>query len=196
MMLAGFLAFAAPLRAPWWHIDAALFGIGVGFTLDEFALWVRLEDVYWSEQGRSSVDAVVVAFAFAALVVVGTEPFGLNDEGSVWGTVAALVVVLGLVVMSAAKGHVFLAVSGVFIPIFALIGAIQLAHPQSIWARRLYRPHKLERAWRRYAPGSRLERMGAWLSNLVAGAPNSERKTTKLPVGLGHPPQSPGDTDQ
>lgn len=186
MLLAGFLAFAAPMHGPWWHIDAALFGIGAGFTLDEFALWVRLEDVYWSEQGRSSVDAVVVAFAFAALIVVGTKPFGLDDPGSVWGTVGALVLVLAVVVLSAAKGHVFLAVTGVFIPILALVGAVTLAHPHSIWARRFYGPHKLERAWRRYAPGSRLERMGAWLSNLLAGAPNSERKTTKLPVGMGH----------
>ena len=57
MMFAGFLAFAAPLVAPWWHIIAIAFGVGVGFTLDEFALWVRLEDVYWSEEGRASLDA-------------------------------------------------------------------------------------------------------------------------------------------
>src|SRR5919109_5309155 len=36
MMAAGFLAFATPLEAPWWHIVAIAFGIGVGFTLDEF----------------------------------------------------------------------------------------------------------------------------------------------------------------
>jgi hypothetical protein len=185
MLLAGFLAFAAPMQRPWWEIDAAIFGIGAGFTLDEFALWVRLEDVYWSEQGRASVDAVVVALAFAALVVVGTRPFGLDDAGSVWGTAGALVLVLALVVISAAKHHVFLAVTGMFIPVLALIGACQLAHPQSIWARRFYREHKLERARHRYAPDSRLERTGYWLSNLLAGAPDEERKTRKLPVGLG-----------
>jgi hypothetical protein len=185
MMLAGFLAFAAPMRAPWWHIDAALFGIGVGFTLDEFALWVRLEDVYWTEQGRSSVDAVVVAFAFAALVVVGTRPFGLDDPGSIWGTFGVLIVLLGLVVASAAKGHAFLAVVGIFIPLGALMGAVGLARPGSIWARRFYDGQKLERARARYAPDSRLTRLGNWLSNLVAGAPNEERKTQKLPVGLG-----------
>src|SRR5579884_3331417 len=37
LLIAGFIAFAAaPLRAPWWHIDAVIFGIGAGFTLDEF----------------------------------------------------------------------------------------------------------------------------------------------------------------
>ncbi len=38
MMLCGFLAFAAPLQAPWWHLVAIGFGVGAGFTLDEFAL--------------------------------------------------------------------------------------------------------------------------------------------------------------
>jgi hypothetical protein len=71
MMFSGFLAFAMPLEAPWWHVFAIGFGVGVGFTLDEFALWVRLKDVYWSEEGRASLDAVVVAVAFAALVVLG-----------------------------------------------------------------------------------------------------------------------------
>ncbi len=73
MMLSGFLAFAAPLQAPWWHLVAVTFGVGAGFTMDEFALWVRLEDVYWSQEGRASFDAVVVAGAFAALVVLGTS---------------------------------------------------------------------------------------------------------------------------
>ena len=81
MMFSGFLAFAMPLEAPWWHIFAIGFGVGVGFTLDEFALWVRLKDVYWSEEGRTSLDAVVVAAAFAALVVLGTNPFDLGHRG-------------------------------------------------------------------------------------------------------------------
>ena len=37
---------------------AAVFGAGIGLTVDEFALWLHLEDVYWAEQGRKSVDAI------------------------------------------------------------------------------------------------------------------------------------------
>ena len=37
---------------------AILYGVGAALTLDEFALWLNLEDVYWSPQGRSSIDAV------------------------------------------------------------------------------------------------------------------------------------------
>lgn len=175
LLVSGFIAFAAaPLGAPWWHIDAVVFGIGAGFTLDEFALWVHLEDVYWSEEGRSSVDAVVVAAAFAGLVVLGTRPFGLDDPGSIWGTVGTVAFVFAFVVLAAAKGRVFLAALGMFIPIFAMVGSLQLARPDSIWARRRYDEPKLERAKRRYSPTGRLARLGTFLSNLLAGAPSED----------------------
>ena len=48
-----------------------MFGIGTGLTLDEFALWLNLKDVYWQEQGRRSVDAVVIALAVTGIVLVG-----------------------------------------------------------------------------------------------------------------------------
>ena len=122
------------------------------------------------------MDAVVVAVAAAGLVVLGTRPFGLDDPGSIWGTAATVALVLTFVLLSAAKGRVFLAVIGMFIPIVAMVGAIQLARPTSIWARRLYEPGKLARAEKRYAPTSRISRLGTRLSDLLAGAP-SERTT-------------------
>jgi len=171
MMLAGFLAFAAPLEAPWWHIDAILFGIGVGFTLDEFALWVHLDDVYWSEEGRASLDAVVVAAAFAALVVLGTNPFGLDDPASITGTALAVTVILGLALLCFLKGRVLLGVIGLFIPVVALTGAIRLAHPSSPWARRRYRGPRLEQARARFDPSRGTGRWERRFGDLVAGAP-------------------------
>ncbi len=47
---------------------AIAFGVGAALTLDEFALWLNLRDVYWEEAGRASVDAVVI---FASLLSVG-----------------------------------------------------------------------------------------------------------------------------
>ena len=49
-------------------LTAILFGIGAALTLDEFALFLNLRDVYWERQGRESIDAVVI---FAALLSVG-----------------------------------------------------------------------------------------------------------------------------
>ena len=50
------------------HVTAFVFGIGAALTLDEFALWLNFEDVYWTRQGRESIDAVVI---FAGLLSVG-----------------------------------------------------------------------------------------------------------------------------
>jgi hypothetical protein len=174
ILLAGFLAFAGPLDQPWRTFDAVAFGVGAGFTLDEFALWVHLQDVYWTQEGRSSFDAVVVAFAFAALVVLGTRPFGLDDPGSIWGTVGTIIVVLGLALTAVAKGRTILGVLGLFIPVAGLLGAVQIARPSSIWAKRRYDPERLERAQRRYAPTTRLSRLSARLSDTIAGAPSDE----------------------
>jgi hypothetical protein len=47
---------------------SALYGVASALTLDEFALWLNLQDVYWARQGRESIDAVVV---FGGLLSVG-----------------------------------------------------------------------------------------------------------------------------
>ncbi len=52
-------------------IWTVLFGIGAALTLDEFALWLHLADVYWAKQGRASIDAVVIAASFVALGILG-----------------------------------------------------------------------------------------------------------------------------
>lgn len=55
--------------SPWGsRLTALVYGIGSAITLDEFALWLNLEDVYWSREGRESIDAVVL---FGALLSVG-----------------------------------------------------------------------------------------------------------------------------
>jgi len=56
---------------------AALFGLSAALTLDEFALWLNLQDVYWAKQGRASVDAVA---AFGGLLSLGVwgGPFFRN----------------------------------------------------------------------------------------------------------------------
>ena len=50
------------------RVIAILYGIGAALTLDEFALWLNLKDVYWTQQGRASIDAVLL---FGALLILG-----------------------------------------------------------------------------------------------------------------------------
>jgi hypothetical protein len=45
-----------------------LYGGSSALTLDEFALWLDLQDVYWSKQGRASVDAVML---FGGVLSIG-----------------------------------------------------------------------------------------------------------------------------
>jgi hypothetical protein len=48
------------------RLMSVLYGVGAALTLDEFALWLNLKDLYWSPQGRSSIDAIVLFGAFLA----------------------------------------------------------------------------------------------------------------------------------
>ncbi|HEX3316965.1 MAG TPA: hypothetical protein VHR88_03035, partial [Solirubrobacteraceae bacterium] len=157
LLLCGFLGFATPARSPWTEILAVLFGIGAGFTLDEFALWLRLEDVYWAEQGRASVEAVMIAATFAGFIVVGAVPF---PEGSLDAVIPLIVVQLFVTAVLLAKSKYFMALFGLFIPPLAWVSAIRLGRPASRWGRRRYtdNPKRLEKATRRSARWDRRRR--------------------------------------
>jgi hypothetical protein len=142
MMLSGFLAFALGPAAPWTPVIAVLFGVGAGFTMDEFALWVHLEDVYWQEEGRRSIDATLVAAAFAGFVVLGTTPFGLERSAPAGATAVVVAVVLGLTIMCFMKGRILLGVVGLFVPAAAVWGAVPMAQPLS--HKNIYDPTRLE----------------------------------------------------
>lgn len=57
-------------QASLWasRVTAMLYGVGAALTLDEFALWLRLEDVYWTREGWESIEAVIL---FGVLLSVG-----------------------------------------------------------------------------------------------------------------------------
>jgi len=73
LLSTGFIALAT--RAEKWHLRVAvIFGVALGLTLDEFALWLRLADVYWSPEGIESIKAATVVTAFLAVYAFG-QPF-------------------------------------------------------------------------------------------------------------------------
>jgi hypothetical protein len=153
----GTAEFAYRPASPWADVLAALFGAGAALTLDEFALWLHLEDVYWSQEGRSSVDAVLLAFVVGVLLLIGANPFD-TDPADGEGLIALTVVVnLVFAVVAILKGRVVLGVVGVFVPLVAAVAAVRLAHPTSPWARRWYREgdRRWARSRRRFPPGRR-----------------------------------------
>jgi hypothetical protein len=59
------------------RITAAAYGSGAALTLDEFALWLNLEDLYWAKQGRESIDAVAL---FGSLLILSVLSKGFVKE--------------------------------------------------------------------------------------------------------------------
>jgi hypothetical protein len=172
LLLSGFLNFALGPTGTWLDVLAALFGIGAGLTLDEFALWIHLEDVYWAEEGRASLDAVVVAALLGGLIVLGFAPFELADQS---GAIISILLVVALdvllCVLAIIKGKPILGLAGVFVPLASLVGALRLATPGSPWARRRYPTgsRKLVRSQARFARVSSRRRR---FSDAVAGRPS------------------------
>ncbi|HEX2125146.1 MAG TPA: hypothetical protein VHF45_01135 [Thermoleophilaceae bacterium] len=172
LILATGFALALQPPSPWLEVFAAGFGIGAGLTLDEYALWLHLEDVYWAEEGRRSVDAVVIAALLGGLLLMGFLPFSTDDGAA--PIVLTMLVVLALSSVAILKGKIVMGVAGVLFPIVGLIGAIRLAKPGSVWAKRRYEPgsRKLGRATARYGRHTRRYQR---FQDRVAGAPEGPR---------------------
>ncbi|MGW2324435.1 hypothetical protein ACWC5C_01575 [Streptomyces sp. NPDC001700] len=157
-VIGGFGAVASARHGVGAAVSAVLFGVGAGLVLDEFALILHLHDVYWSEQGRQSVEVVVVTAALVALVLSGFLPFGVNEvsdaeRGDRGAVVAEVSVNFAFALLALVKGKLRIAVIGVLVPLVAIVGAVRLARPGSPWARRVYRhrPRTRARARRRAA---------------------------------------------
>jgi len=176
MMIAGTLGFAAHGESPWAEICGFLFGVGAGLTIDEFALWVYLDDVYWAEEGRSSIDATVIAAAAMGLVVLGINPLDLGSDSEGWAAVIVSGLLLFLVVATCfLKGRRLHGIIGFFIFPIALYGACRIGKPDSAWARRRYgdrKPKKQAKAEKRFHPGRRTERFKEAFRDIVGGKPS------------------------
>jgi hypothetical protein len=170
MMLAGFLNFVIQPYSPWFEILAGVFGVGMGLTLDEFALWLHLEDVYWAEEGRRSVDAVVFAAILGGAVILGFVPLDASG-GSIVAIVFSVLVSLAICAVVALKGKYSAAVIGMFIPPVAWVAAIRLATPGSWWARRYYQEGS-DKALKAQARKDRHDRRVRRFQDLVGGTPS------------------------
>jgi hypothetical protein len=157
---AGTAEFAYRPRSPWLEVLAVLFGAGAALTLDEFAMWLELDDVYWTAEGRRSVDAVLVAVVIGTLLLLGANPFG-EQAGETHAAAALTIAVnLGFALVAILKGRVVWGMLGVLVPLVAMVIALRLARPTSPWARRWYRPgsRRWRRARERFPAGAR----GRW----------------------------------
>jgi len=169
LMLICCFVLALQPDSPWFELVAAGFGIGAGLTLDEYALWLHLDDVYWAEEGRRSVDAVVVAVLIGGLVLMGFLPFA-TDSG-VPTIVASVLAALALAAMAVLKGKLFMGVATMLVPFVGLVAALRLAKPDSFWARRRY-PEGSRKLARARARLERHQRRYRAFQDRIAGAPD------------------------
>ncbi len=170
-------------RSVWAAVAAALLGVGMALVLDEFALVLHMEDVYWSEQGRLSVEVVFIAAALCGLALLGWVPLGATPGSGVGhsrleaftGVAVVLAVNLTFTVICLLKGKTWCGVIGIYVSLFALVGAIRVARPGSPWARSRYPEgsQKLAKSVareKRY--GRRATRLRTWFQDMVAGRPD------------------------
>jgi len=154
LMVTGYVGVTIAPPSPWQEIIAVFFGIGMGLALDEFALWLDLKDVYWEQQGRKSIDAVIIAATITGLILVGFSAWvdvATDVEDVVFafvGTFGILAILVALVNVS--KERIAFAVVGLVILPVGIVVAFRLARPRSLWARLFYRDKKMARAAERF----------------------------------------------
>ena len=188
-LVAGGLAIGLEPPELWVALLAIVLGAGAALVLDEFAMLLHLDDVYWTTEGRASIDACMAAVAFLGLAILATFPLP-TDAGS---DRLALALGDGLIALAAVfvvvtllKGKLKLGLLGiVFVPL-SVVGAARLAKPTSIWARRLYPQdgRRRRRSEARYATREvRWTRRRDRFYDLIGGAPHlgSKRDSTPAP---------------
>jgi hypothetical protein len=188
-LCAGLLAFTPwGSDSPAQEVLAIAFGVGAALILDEWALIFHLEDVYWSQEGRSSIDAVIVGSMLAGILLHTASPFGLQESeypGSRTAVFALLAVNYLFALVCFLKAKPVVGAVGLLVPLVALAGAVRLAKPHSPWARWFYDPargperlrheraRKQERSRQRFGAGweGRLERK---IDDVLGGAPSAQ----------------------
>lgn len=164
---------------PWREVFACLFGVGAALILDEFALILHLEDVYWSEEGRKSIDAVFLGVAVIGLIVLDANPLGVKraeQRAALWAVMLIALVNLVFVLIAFLKGKLWTGFLGVVVPVLAVVGALRLARPGSPWAHRRYAvdSRQLRRAQaREERVHIRITRSRHRLADLVGGKPDA-----------------------
>jgi hypothetical protein len=130
----GYIGISTDIGSPWLEFVAIAFGIGMGLTMDEFALWLNLQDVYWQEKGRQSIDAVVVTVCMLVIALLGLQ-FWIDvwdavlvllgfERGNSWIAIPIQLIGIGLAVVCFRRGRKLAGLFGLFVPLVALVGAV------------------------------------------------------------------------
>ncbi len=134
LMVMGYVGIATAIPDPWFELVAIGFGIGMGLTMDEFALWLTLKDVYWEQQGRDSIRAVMVTVGLLVIALLGLR-FWIDvwdaflvltgaPRNHEWLAIPIQLLGVALAYVCFKRGRKMAGIVGVFIPLVALVGAV------------------------------------------------------------------------
>jgi len=171
-LICGMLQIAFQPRDIGVDILAVGFGVGAAFVLDEFALSVHLRDVYWTPEGRHSIEVTIIWTLLGLMFLTGLAPFGIHDQTEVPRIIGFTVVIvaIALSIVTCLKGKLTLGLLSIFLPPIGLVAAYRLARPGSIWAQLFYSPKQRARAQRRFDPAtSQLEAFRRRFTDLLGG---------------------------
>ncbi len=154
VLVGGLLGLGAYPKGFWENIAGLLFGAGAALVLDEFALILHLDDVYWKSEGRKSADAVMIAVAVllgAMFMAAPNDPPGPPETDPYARILFPLFFIVTWVLpiaITILKGKLWTAALSLAMPWVSWIGCSRLAKPGSPWARWRYRnnPSKQARA--------------------------------------------------
>jgi hypothetical protein len=176
-LVSGLLELTFQPRDIGLDLIAVCFGIGAAFVLDEFALSVHLRDVYWTPEGRHSIEVSMMWAVLGLLLLTGISPFGIHDHTEIPRIVGFAVIVVNIVlsVITCLKGKLTLGLLSIFLPPVGVVAASRLARPGSVWAQLFYSEPKRVAARRRFDPRtSSLEALRHRLTDLVGGSHQDE----------------------
>jgi hypothetical protein len=178
LLIFGALMSLRSPSSPWFELAAVLIGIGMSLILDEFGLILHLQDVYWTNEGRISVEMAGLTAACLGLFMLGFSPLGVDDL-TVGDIQVRLTLLTGLLVhgclvsICLLKGKYRAALISLFVPFVAWISAIRLGRPGSWWGRHFYRSKRLGRSVERARRfDKRWDPRWRWISDMIAGAPS------------------------
>ena len=131
----GYIGISTDLGSPWFEFVAIGFGIGMGLTMDEFALWLNLQDVYWTAKGRQSIDAVLVTTGLLLVALIGFEFWvavwdavlllvGVDRSAHLWIAIPIQVIGVALAFVCFRKGRTVVGIVGLFVPLVSMVGAL------------------------------------------------------------------------
>src|ERR1700733_8147859 len=188
LLIIGAFTAISPSSLGWRSFAGVAAGTGMSLVLDEFALILHLQDVYWSGEGQVSVEAVSLTAACLGLALAGFSPFGITDIGNfeltLRLTASGIFIVDGaLAFICVLKGKYRTALFGLFLPPVGVFGALRLARPSSTWARHRYGGERLERATRRAADfDKRWTPLQTDWENFIGGKPPQQNPPAPPPA--------------